>query len=293
MDQLEVKKLLECVIELTGQPIPFPEAKYSGKIMRLSASMGLSQFNELLLTLGYDRVSPAFFGYLTGRRNVLSIGKEFEDAIDVFQTHAMLLFGNIKYAFKRLSTERAPELRQDLLCVQPVPLERYQKRHAPFQRLEKLDPEDTYLLGYVIEEQLKECPNPALQGKMERARKIGRANHAAYLTSDHMAVYIATSMRQRHEFYLVSNFVTQLFRHPLVEQLNLRWFDPTQAYVSDRIDKGLVEGLMLKRASCTIYHVQETDTLGKDSELAATLAQGKAVTNPSTIYLTFPAADGI
>lgn len=34
---------------------------------------------------------------------------------------------------------------------------------------------------------------------------------------------------------------------------------------------------MLKRALCTVYMVQEADTLGKDSELASTLAQGKPV----------------
>lgn len=34
---------------------------------------------------------------------------------------------------------------------------------------------------------------------------------------------------------------------------------------------------MLKRAACTLYLAQETDTLGKDSELASTLAQGKPV----------------
>lgn len=42
------------------------------------------------------------------------------------------------------------------------------------------------------------------------------------------------------------------------------------------MNKGLVEALML-RAKCTVYSVQDTDTLGKDSELAATLAQGKTV----------------
>jgi uncharacterized membrane protein len=57
----------------------------------------------------------------------------------------------------------------------------------------------------------------------------------------------------------------------------LRWFDPTQSFCESTIDKGLVEGLMLKRAKCTIYMAQEGDTLGKDSELAATLAQGKPV----------------
>jgi hypothetical protein len=34
---------------------------------------------------------------------------------------------------------------------------------------------------------------------------------------------------------------------------------------------------MLRRARCTIYLAQESDTLGKDSELASTLAQGKPV----------------
>lgn len=34
---------------------------------------------------------------------------------------------------------------------------------------------------------------------------------------------------------------------------------------------------MLKRAKCSIYLAQESDTFGKDSELASTLAQGKSV----------------
>src|SRR6202035_3394250 len=62
-----------------------------------------------------------------------------------------------------------------------------------------------------------------------------------------------------------------------VRKLKLRYFDPTQSQCSYRIDKGLVEALMLKRARCTVYMVQESDTMGKDSELASTLAQGKPV----------------
>ena len=68
-----------------------------------------------------------------------------------------------------------------------------------------------------------------------------------------------------------------LMADPQLAALNLRHFDPTQAFTKDRVDKGLVESLMLKRAKCTVYSVQDTDTLGKDSELAATLAQGKPV----------------
>jgi hypothetical protein len=64
---------------------------------------------------------------------------------------------------------------------------------------------------------------------------------------------------------------------PALAGLNLRHIDPTQAFTKDRVDKGLVESLMLKRAKCMVYSVQDTDTLGKGSELAATLAQGKPV----------------
>ena len=84
-------------------------------------------------------------------------------------------------------------------------------------------------------------------------------------------------MRARHEFISIGRTVGQIFENEHLAPLNLRWFDPTQAYCSNRIDKGLAEALMLRRASCTIYLAQESDTLGKDSELASTLAQGKPV----------------
>ena len=113
--------------------------------------------------------------------------------------------------------------------------------------------------------------------KMKKIVKQGNANYYRYLSYDYMDVYVATSMRQKHEYGLVNEFITNLKSHKLISSLRLRFFDPTQANCVERIDKGLLEALMLKRAKCTIYLVQENDTLGKDSELAATLAQGKPV----------------
>ena len=84
-------------------------------------------------------------------------------------------------------------------------------------------------------------------------------------------------MRATHDFLSINRLAAQIFNHESLRPLKLRWFDPTQAYCSNRIDKGLAEALMLRRATCTIYLAQETDTLGKDSELASTLAQGKPV----------------
>lgn len=116
-----------------------------------------------------------------------------------------------------------------------------------------------------------------IKQRFQEVRSIGEQNTDVYLTWDYMDVYVATSMRERWDYESLHEFVKNLFQKPTVKDLNLRYFDPTQSFERNRVDKGLIEGLMLKRANCTIYAVQETDTLGKDSELAATLAQGKPV----------------
>ena len=72
---------------------------------------------------------------------------------------------------------------------------------------------------------------------------------------------------------MVNKVIAEVFASPGLAKLKIRCFDPTQAYCLDRIDKGLAEGLMSKRAQCTVYLRKEADTLGKDSELASTLAQ--------------------
>lgn len=115
------------------------------------------------------------------------------------------------------------------------------------------------------------------RSRLEKVRASGLRNTDVYLTWDHMDVYFATSMRRKWEYEDLYDFVADLVKHTELKDLNLRYFDPTQSFETNRIDKGLVEALMLKRAACTVYSVQDTDTLGKDSELAATLAQGKPV----------------
>ena len=113
--------------------------------------------------------------------------------------------------------------------------------------------------------------------RLQQVQSIATRNQDIYLTWDHMDVYFATSMRKAWEFADLYDFISGLMKRPAIHELNVRFFDPTQSYTGNRVDKGLVESLMLKRAKCTVYSVQDTDTLGKDSELAATLAQGKPV----------------
>lgn len=112
---------------------------------------------------------------------------------------------------------------------------------------------------------------------VKEAQEQTRRNTEVYLTWDYMDIYVATSMRNKWEFEETFDFIGKVFDDVRLKELNLRVFDPTQSKCGNPKDKGLIEGLMLKRALCAIYLAQESDTMGKDSELAATLAQSKPV----------------
>lgn len=284
--------LVELFQDLTGQLIPLRDEDALADVQSLferGLGLGYSQLNESLLQLGYDRIDDSFFQYLVDEEVEYEPGSAiaslamFREGVDRFRKLAILSFGNVKYAFKRCSIEPDYFL-QVLMAREPLTEEHYKSRHEPVRQLKSIRGEDAALLGYVsstLDRDLAANPEDAnLREKVSRrdaARKAGLANQDAYLTSDHMDVYVATSMRAAQEFVMLQKLTSEIFGSGHLKALNVRWFDPTAAYCEDRIDKGLAEALMLKRAKCTLYFVQESDTLGKDSELACTLAQGKPV----------------
>jgi hypothetical protein len=118
------------------------------------------------------------------------------------------------------------------------------------------------------------------QGDLVRIAETQRAaqrNLGVYLTEPFMDVYIATSMREDADFQSVNTFVKRLFTVAMIAELGLRYFNPTQSWIEDRVAKGLVEALMLRRAAVTVYMAQKGDTFGKDSEASVALGQGKTV----------------
>ena len=288
MSSVPLARLLE---QLSGQSVPFADQLDALPVSIGPGAQGLgySQLNELLLLAGLDRITHSFFAYLLKDSPDYEPGMAFESfaqleaGINRFRTAALLAHGNVKFAFKSLSRDEAA-LRNDLEAWKPIGTESFESRHEPLLPLQNIAPEEAYLTGYVIESELRARltdPNDQAAHDTEKRRQrvvqVAIRNQAAYLASDHLDVYVATSMRARHEFISIGRTVRQIFEDPSVKALKLRWFDPTQAYCSNRIDKGLAEALMLRRAACTIYLAQESDTLGKDSELASTLAQGKPV----------------
>jgi len=112
---------------------------------------------------------------------------------------------------------------------------------------------------------------------IRRTQENGLQNARTYMAMHDLNLYVATSMRDPLHFTTNWAFVQGLFHGGHLANWNLRYFDPTQAFLPDRIQKGLLECLMIKRAQLTVYNAQEADTFGKDSEAGVTLAQAKPV----------------
>lgn len=259
------------------------------KIFDSTDGICLNQLNELLLYYGYDRITNAnLFDFLlkldADPKEKIFTKEQFYNIVEEFNKVSLLCFGNIKFAFKTLSnSDRQLTKVKELICHKE--LDCYKKRSPLMQNVEEIESRDTIYLGEYIRAEIiqKYTENSedtywsSEKKKMDVITPVGIRNNETYLISDIMDVYIATSMRERHEYVIINDFIREVFSCPEIKELNLRYFNPTQAYCVNRVDKGLTEALMLKRADCTIYLAQESDTLGKDSELATTLAQGKPV----------------
>lgn len=286
-----VRDIIPLIERLVGEKCTCSdENSLSLTIFKDHNGIGYSQFNEVLLLLGYDRIENYFFQFLVSGENKYVLGSTFKsiddlkEGIDRFSKLALLWYGSLRYAFNILS-EDEEELDLKIHANRPYDVREYKDRHHQINSINKIPADKTFLLGYIVKDKyekiLEDDPeNIKARIYLEERRRFvefGKRNQTSYLSSDHLDVYVATSMRLEHEYLFVSKLVEEIFNQRNLKSLNLRYFDPTQAYCESRIDKGLSEALMLKRAKCTLYLVQESDTLGKDSELASTLAQGKPV----------------
>jgi hypothetical protein len=279
------------------------DQRHISDFLTMASREGLTyeRFNELLLLLEQDRVSKAFYKFFFSEADVLPLAA-LPSKVIRFRGFAMLCYGDFRFAYKDLSRKNEDEIYSSLrpFCRLTADIEkRFKVRPRGALNIERIAKEDTWCLGYIagrkhdkeaalLADMLKEKPSDGelmelatsyakLGARIEETHARGLRNTDVYLTWDFMDVYVATSMRRRWEYEDVAEFVIQLFSDSRLGALKLRYFDPTQSDCRSRIDKGLVEALMLKRALCTVYMVQESDTLGKDSELASTLAQGKPV----------------
>jgi hypothetical protein len=90
-------------------------------------------------------------------------------------------------------------------------------------------------------------------------------------------VYVATSMRKRQDFRDMANACEKIFSDQRLNQLQLRYFDPTLSAAAGHEDKGLIECLMVRCAKVLVYCAGERESYGKDAEAAMALSLGKPV----------------
>lgn len=259
--------------------------------------MTYRQFNELLLLLDQDIVSGDFFNFFFKKEAIRL--SDLKKGVIKFRAFAMLCFGNFRFAYKRLISMNRQELEAKLspFFKSPSMLKReFKKRPQKMLEIEKIPKDRTWCLGYISGKKInkefdvsgkeKRKAEDFLQFRedlkqmskeVEETQEKALRNTDIYLTWDCMDIYFATSMRNKWEYEETYDFIEEIFRDERLKEFKLRYFDPTQSFCDNCREKGLIEGLMLKRARCTIYLAQESDTMGKDSELAATLAQSKPV----------------
>ena len=115
-------------------------------------------------------------------------------------------------------------------------------------------------------------------GAFKIAREDALENARIYLSScNDLDVYVATSMRNRQDFRDMASTCDRIFKAPVLERYNLRYFDPTLSAAKYHEDKGIIECLMVKKAKILLYFAQHKESLGKVSEYAMALSLGKPV----------------
>jgi hypothetical protein len=117
-----------------------------------------------------------------------------------------------------------------------------------------------------------------IREKFDAARERALKNTKLYLSmiSD-LDIYVATSMRRREDFRAMADFCSEIFQDQKLQDLKLRYFDPTRSAAIGHEDKGLIECLMVKCAKVLVYNAGPSDSFGKDVEAAMALSLGKPV----------------
>lgn len=110
------------------------------------------------------------------------------------------------------------------------------------------------------------------------ARESAILNTKRYLSMvNDLDVYVATSMRTRQDFRDMANKTDKIFTDECLQDLELRYFDPTLSAADGHENKGLIECLMVKCAKILVYCAGEKESYGKDAEAAMALSLGKPV----------------
>jgi hypothetical protein len=188
--------------KLTGENVPLKRLP-CGRFPL--GGIGYGQFNELLLALGYDRVSPDFFRYIFGSDEVRTF-RDFRKGVEAFRKKSMLMHGNFKYSFKTHHHASLPHLKNTFDRLSIVDTSAFSERHQPLLELQSISRNEAPVLGYLSGPELEDLGIAPSEPEKTAIIQKGIHNHRCYLTYDHLDVYVATSMRKAFDYWNVHNF---------------------------------------------------------------------------------------
>ncbi len=224
----------------------------------------IQDFNEALAFLGVGPMQEPVFMAVFGSADIGDL-EQLREGVNKVRVHSMLFYGNFRHGFDTLCTAHdGGPLKRPPWDVSPVG-----SRPGLTSRIKPLSAPQAQACGYLSEET---GLSPRQEGN---ARKMGEANTDRYLAMGSVDVYIAGSMRSKQDFVDATEFAEDVMSHPELAPLGLSFFNPLWSYMPDPQQKGLLEQLMLKKASVMLFIAGRQDSFGKDSELATILVQGR------------------
>lgn len=244
---------------------PLSGARVTEILPATPAAITYQDFNEVLMFFGLGTVSGAFFAHFFG--DGFQTIDSLRDGVARVRTYSFLFYGNFRRGFDELRSANDPAVfarpRWDLNPASTRPM--------TVDRVTPLTAQEAYATGYLTQ---SSSLSPQQIGK---ARKKATANAERYMAMNGVDVYVAGSMRELRDFEEAEALVTTVKESAAVRGLGLTFFNPLWAYVPDSRQKGLLEVLMLKKASVMLFIAGRQDSFGKDSELSTMLVQGKPV----------------
>lgn len=234
-------------------------------------------FTEILMFHGHGATSAAFFRHFFGEG--FQTLESLREGVHRVRLYSFLFHGSFERGFEELR-----KVTDDGVFARPpwdlLPVNR--RPEMTTDRIHPLSAAEAYETGYLI-------PAPTLSPQqIGKAKKKGEANAEWYMAMNGVDVYIAGSMRELRDFEEADELVRGVREKVSARGLGLTFFNPLWAYVPDQQQKGLLEVLMLRKASAMLFIAGIKDSFGKDSELATMLAQGK----PVIVYVpSVPEAD--
>lgn len=225
-----------------------------------------------------------------------------------FDTDQMMGRGNI-FAFAKIAVDdryliseiacKAYSSKEpnDSLPIEQMLVESYKRRGGGKIKVASLFDNDSYIakedphgqmmLQFVAEEFMEEVVEneddirnhvKKIVPRFKKAHDAAVENTRLFLSIvNELDVYVATSMRKREDFRYMAADCKYIFGQQGLKRFNLRYFDPTMSAAEGHEDKGLIECLMVKCAKTILYFAGDSDSFGKDAEIAMGMSLGKPV----------------